>query len=79
MAFKKHLKLLEVRGVFLDLCKAFDKIWHDGLLYKLRRMEICGKHFGLIDLFLSDRVQRVLNSQTSVWSKIKTGVLQGSI
>ena len=25
---------LEVRGVFLDLSSAFDKIWHDGLLYK---------------------------------------------
>ena len=24
---------LEVRGVFLDLSKAFDKVWHDGLLY----------------------------------------------
>ena len=23
---------LEVRGVFLDLSKAFDKVWHDGLL-----------------------------------------------
>ena len=27
---------LEVRGVFLDLCKAFDKVWHDGLIYKLK-------------------------------------------
>ena len=71
---------LEVRGVFLDLSKAFDKVWHDGLLYKLRRMGICGKYFGLIDSFLSDRFQRVLlNSQTSKWSQIKAGVLQGSI
>ena len=57
---------LEVRGVFLDLSKAFDKVWHDGLLYKLRRMGICGEYLGLIDLFLSDRFQRVLlNGQTS--------------
>ena len=46
---------LEVRGVFLDLSKAFDKVWHDGLLYKLRRIEICGEYLGLIDRF-----QRVL-------------------
>ena len=69
-----------MRGVFLDLSKAFDKVWHDGLLYKLRRMGICGKYFGLIDSFLSDRFQRVLlNSQTSKWSQIKAGVPQGSI
>ena len=52
---------LEVRGVFLDLSKAFDKVWHDGLLYKLRRMGIIyGKYFGLIDSFLSEIFQRVL-------------------
>ena len=71
---------LEVKGVFLDLSKAFDKFWHGGLLYKLRRMGICGKYFGLIDSFLSDRPQRVLlNVQTSKWSQIKAGVRQGSI
>ena len=31
---------LEVRGVFLDLSKAFDKVWHDGALYKLSRIII---------------------------------------
>ena len=68
-----------MRGVFLDLSKAFDKVWHDGLLYKLRRMGICGKYFELIDSFLSDRFQRVLlNGQTSKWSQIKAGVPQGS-
>ena len=71
---------LEVRGVILDLSKAFDKVWHDGLLYKLRCMGICGEYFGLIDLFLSDRFQRVpLNAQTSKWSQIKAGVPQVSV
>ena len=71
---------LEVRGVFLDLSKAFDKVWHYGLLYKLRRMGICGEYLGLIDSFLSDRFQRVLlNGQTSKWSQIKAGVPQGSV
>ena len=65
-------------SIFLDLTKAFDKIWHDCLLYKLKRMGICG--IGLINSFLSDRFQRVLlNDQTSKWSLIKAGVPQGSI
>ena len=25
----------EVRGVFLDILKAFDKVWHDGIIFKL--------------------------------------------
>ena len=33
---------LEVRGVFLDISKAFDKVWHDGLIYKLKRNGITG-------------------------------------
>ena len=32
-----------VRGVFLDIFKAFDKVWHDGLLYKLKAYGIQGE------------------------------------
>ena len=71
---------LDVRGVFLDLSKAFDRVWHDGLMYKLKTLGICGNYYGLIHSFLSDRHQRVvLNGQSSKWSHIKAGVPQGSI
>ena len=70
---------LEVIGVFLGLSKAFSKVWHYGLLYKLRRMGICGKYLGLIDSFLSDRFQRdLLNGQTSKRLQIKADDPQGS-
>ena len=66
--------------MFLDISKAFDKVWHDGLLYKLKRNGINGDLLKLIESFLSDRYQRVvLNGQTSKWNKITAGVPQGSI
>ena len=69
---------LEVRGVFLDISKAFDRVWHDGLLYKLSLLGICGRY--LIQSFLNNRLQRVvLNDQSSKWSLDEAGVPQGSI
>ena len=39
---------LEVQGVFLDISKVFDKLWHDGLSYKLKRHDIDGDLLKLI-------------------------------
>ena len=72
--------LLEVRGVFLDLSKAFDRVWHEGLLYKLKNNGIDGNLFKLIKSFLNNRYQRVvLNGQSSVWKLVTAGVPQGSV
>ena len=71
---------LEVRSVFLNIFKAFDKIWHKGLFYKLKSMGILGKLYELIENYLSGRFQRVIsNGQTSSWRSILVGVPQGSI
>ena len=62
------------------MLKAFDKVWHDSLMYKLKRLGICGKYYGLIHSLLNHRHQRVvLNGKCSNLPKVKAGVLQGSI
>ena len=59
---------LEVKSVFLDISKTFDKVWHEGLLYKLKSMGISGELYNLLENYLSDRFQRVLlNGQASSW------------
>ena len=71
---------LDVRSVYLDISKAFDRVWHDGLIYKLKRFGISGQLLLLIQSFLSGRKQRtVLNGQSSNWGDISAGVPQGSI
>ena len=71
---------LEVRSVFLDISKAFDKLWHEGLLFKLRSMGISGELYNLLGNYLSGRFQRViLNGQTFPWRPVIAGVPQDSI
>ena len=71
---------LEVRSIFLDISKAFDKVWHEGLLYKLKSFGISGNLLNLIKHYLTDRFQRVLlNGQCSNWQPVLAGVPQGSI
>ena len=50
----------EVRGVFLDISKAFDKVWHQGLHYKLRQNGISGELLNILTDFLDNRAQRII-------------------
>ena len=69
-----------MRGVFLDISKAFDKVWHDGLIFKLKSYGIEGELLLLLKNYLHNREQRVvLNGQTSEWKRIYSGVPQGSV
>ena len=66
--------------VFLDISKAFDKVWHKGLLLKLSLNGISGNLLKLLRDFLYCRKQRVvLNGQNSSWENVNAGVPQGSI
>ena len=70
----------EVCGIFLDISKAFDKVWHDGLLFKLRQNGISGDIINILQDILRNRKQRlVLNGQCSSWADVNVGVPQGSI
>ena len=70
----------EVRGVFLDISKAFDKVWHEGLIFKLKQNGISGNLLNLLCDFLRNRKQKVLlNWYVSDWSDVRTDAPQGSI
>ena len=57
---------LDVRSVFLDTSKACDKVWHDGIIFKLTQNGIVGNLLNLLRDFLNERKQRVvLNGQFS--------------
>ena len=71
---------VEVRSVFLDISKAFDKVWHEGLVFKLEQNGISGSLLKLFQNYLNNRNQRVvLNGSSSEFSSIESGVPQGSI
>ena len=78
--YKSFDACLDVGAVFLDISKEFDKVWHQGLPYKLKQNGISGNLLETLTDFLKDRKQRVvLNGQNSSWANVEAGVPQGSI
>ena len=70
----------ETRAVFLDISKAFDKVWHEGIIFKLKCNGISGNLLSFFDNYLLNRYQRVgLNDNESNWMSLKAGVPQGSV
>ena len=70
----------DIRVVFLDISKAFDRVWHEGLLHKLKGHGIGGTLLKWLTSYLKDRQQRVIiNGAKSEWGSIKAGVPQGSV
>ena len=70
----------DVCMVFLDVSKAFDRVYHEGLIFKLQQIGIDGQLLAWFKHYLSNRKQRVVvNGQKSTWCNIIAGVPQGSI
>ena len=65
-----------VKGVFLDISKAFDKVWHYGLIFKLQENGISGN---LLKVLTNKKQRVVLNGQSSSWTNVKAAVPEGSI
>ena len=57
---------LEVRGVFLDISKAFDRVWPEWLIYKIKCMGVKGDLPPLIESFLFERQPK----SCSEWTRI---------
>ena len=71
---------IEVGSVFLDISKAFDKVWHEGVIFKLSQSGISGNLLKFFTDFLNNRKERVtLNGQTSSWTEVNAGVPQSPI
>ena len=70
----------EVRAIFCDISKAFDRVWHAGLIHKLKSAGISGNLLSWFTNYLTGRKQRVVMSGVqSAWNFISAGVPQGSI
>jgi hypothetical protein len=77
------VKSLEERtlctAVFLDVAQAFDKVWHPGLLYKLKAA-LPGPYYLLLRTYLEDRYFQVrYNTTCSTCHVVRSGVPQGSV
>ena len=70
----------EIRVVFFDISRAFDRVWHEGLIYKLKSIGIRGNLLKWFMSYLSNRKQKVvISGQSSDTFGVNAGVPQGSI
>ena len=70
----------EVRSVFLDISKAFNKVWHEGTIFKPQQNGILDDLLNSLPDFLRNRKQRFTpNGQSSSWTNVNARVPEGSI
>ena len=70
----------EIAMVLLDITRAFDRVWHKGLLFKLQTFGISGSLLSWFESYLDNRCHRVvIRGKMSKLRIILAGVPQGSI
>ena len=70
----------DVKEIFLDISKSFDRVWHEGLIYKMTCIAINGIPLKCLQNFLQNRHQRVLLiGQCSSCAPVFAGVPQRSV
>ena len=75
-----HLTNIKHTNGIYDISKAFDKVWHKGLLFKLKCVGIYGNLLSWLTDYLSNcKQQVVINGKFSSWKCIQAGVPQGSV
>ncbi|GJQ68353.1 hypothetical protein Trydic_g18683, partial [Trypoxylus dichotomus] len=66
--------------VFLDIEKAFDRVWHAGLIHKMVEAKLPNPIISVVKSYLTDRSFHVaVEDTTSTTRKIRVGVPQGSV
>ncbi|KAL1123050.1 hypothetical protein AAG570_002138 [Ranatra chinensis] len=66
-------------GVFLDVAQAFDRVWHPGLLFKLKRI-LPSTYYLILQSYLTNRYSVVCHGEKlSGYIQIKASVPQGSV
>jgi len=78
--FKAFERGSQVAAVFLDISRAFDRVWHKGLLYKMKKKGFNNQLLVWTENYLSSRSQKgVIAGPSSPILETNAGVPQGSI
>ena len=75
-------KGLKTAAIFIDIEKAFDNVWHTGLLYKLNKYQVPIPNYlgNWLRDYLSNRTFQVkCDGKLSITQTIQAGVPQGSV